>query len=168
MRMTIRVWRTTSSDGRWDGVDLAARGRMHHFTRFSIALAVLLFSAACGSNSTTSTTAPTPATTTDTFSGTVGQLATTGNQFVVSADGPVTIQLTDVEPLTTMAMGVGIATWSGTACSTVPFAKNDNARSGVVALTGTATAGSYCVTVYDSGNVPEGWTVSFSVQVLHP
>jgi hypothetical protein len=41
-------------------------------------------------------------------------------------------------------------------------------RAGVTALNGTATAGNYCVTVYDSGNVPDDWTVSFSVQVVHP
>jgi hypothetical protein len=48
------------------------------------------------------------------------------------------------------------------------ISKNDNARAGVTALSGTATSGNYCVSVYDSGNVPEGWTVSFSVQVVHP
>jgi hypothetical protein len=28
-------------------------------------------------------------------------------------------------------------------------------------LSGTATAGNFCVTVYDSGNVSADWTVSF-------
>jgi hypothetical protein len=141
---------------------------MSHFTRLSIPLALFLFSAACASNTTSSATAPTAATTTETFSGTVAALATTGNPFVVSADGPVTIELTSVGPLATMSLGVGVATWDGTACGTTPISKNDNARSGVTALSGTATAGNYCVTVYDSGNVPADGTVSFSVQVVHP
>jgi hypothetical protein len=141
---------------------------MHHFTRLSIPFALFLFSAACASDTTSSTTAPTAVTTTETFSGTVGQLATTGNPFVVSTNGPVTIGLTSVAPLATMAMGVGVATWDGAACGTTPISKNDNARSGTTALSGTATAGNYCVTVYDSGNVPADWTVSFSVQVVHP
>jgi hypothetical protein len=141
---------------------------MRHDTRLSILFTLLLCSAACASNNTTSTTAPTPATTTETFSGTVGPLATTGNPFVVSAAGPVTIELTSVVPLATMALGVGVATWDGTACGTTAITKNDNARAGTTALTGTATAGNYCVTVYDSGNVPADWTVSFSVQVVHP
>ena len=80
----------------------------------------------------------------------------------------MTIELTSVEPLATMALGVGIATWDGANCGTTPISKNDNARAGVAALNGTATAGNYCVTVYDSGNVPDGWTVSFAVQVVHP
>jgi len=141
---------------------------MSHFTRLSIPLALFLFSAACASGTTSSATAPTAATTTDTFSGTVAALATTGNPFVVSADGPVTITLTSVGPLATMSLGVGVATWDGTACGTAPITKNDNARTGTTALSGTATAGNYCVTVYDSGNVPADWTVSFSVQVVHP
>lgn len=141
---------------------------MRHFTLLSIVFTFLLFTAACTSNTTSSPTTPTPATTTESFSGTVAQLATTGNPFAVSANGPVTIELTSVEPLATMALGVGIATWDGTACGTTAISKNDNARTGAAALSGTATAGNYCVTVYDSGNVPEGWTVSFSVQVVHP
>jgi hypothetical protein len=141
---------------------------MRHLKHLAIFFALTLFSVACASNTTTPTASPAPATTTDVFSGTLGQLATTGNPFVVSADGSVTIALTSVAPLATMAMGIGIATWDGTSCGTTPIAKNDNARSGSTALTGTATAGNYCVTVYDSGNVPEGWTVSYSVQVVHP
>jgi hypothetical protein len=141
---------------------------MRHFIRLSIAAAMLLFSAACTSNTTPSPTTPTPATTTETFSGSVEHLATSGNSFVVSTNGAVTIELTSVEPLATLALGVGVTSWDGTACGTTPISKNDNARSGVTALSGTATAGNYCVTVYDSGNVPEGWTVSFSVQVVHP
>lgn len=141
---------------------------MRHFTSRSIILTLVVFSAACASETTPSATAPTAVTTTETFSGTVGQLATTGNPFIVSTTGPVTIQLTSVGPLATMALGVGVATWDGTACGTTPITKNDNARSGSTALSGTATAGNYCVTVYDSGNVPETWTVSFSVQVVHP
>ena len=141
---------------------------MRHFILLSMVFTLFLFTGACASGTTPSTTAPTPATTTETFSGTVGQLATTGNPFAVSTNGPVTIELTSVEPLATMALGVGVATWDGTTCGTTAISKNDNARTGATALSGTATAGNYCVTVYDSGNVPEGWTVSFSVQVVHP
>ena len=44
-----------------------------------------------------------------------------------------------------------------------PVTKNDNARTGTAALAGTANAGSYCVNVYDSGNVPEESEVSYEV-----
>jgi hypothetical protein len=152
------------------GLDLALRRPMRHFTSLSIVFTLFFLTGACASDTSSSTTAPTPtaATTTESFSGAVAQLATTGDPFAVSTNGPVTIELTDVEPLSTMALGVGITTWDGTSCGTVPISKNDNAREGTTALTGTAAAGNYCVTIYDSGNIPEGWTVSFAVQVVHP
>jgi hypothetical protein len=138
-----------------------------HAILLSIATALTLAIGACASDTASSTTAPTPVTTAETFSGTVEQLGTTGVPFIVSTDGPLTIGLTSVAPLSTMALGVGIGTWNGSTCG-ASITKNDNARSGITALTGTATAGNYCVIVYDSGNIPEGWSVSFAVQVVHP
>jgi hypothetical protein len=134
-------------------------------------LAIVLSTAACGATSTTTPSAVTPATTTESFTGAVTHLATDGHSFKVSATGSVQISLTDVEPnaqpLTTMALGVSIGSWDGTTCGAA-IAKNDNARSGATALSGTATAGDYCVQVYDSGNVPDTWSVSYTVQVAHP
>jgi hypothetical protein len=66
-----------------------------------------------------------------------------------------------------MSIGVGIGTWVADACGGA-IAKNDDARTGVTALTGTANAGTYCVLVYDSGNIPEDGSVSYQVQVVHP
>jgi hypothetical protein len=97
----------------------------------------------------------------------VTQQGTDAHAFTVSTTGSVQIPLTSVEPLATMSLGVSIGSWNGTTCGTA-IAKNDDARSGATALTGTATAGDYCVQVYDSGNVPESWSVSYTVQVAHP
>ena len=144
---------------------------MRHFIPLSLAIAIALAVAGCTSNtaasSTPTTVAPTPTTSTETFSGTVAQSGTTGFPFTVSSTGSVTIGLTSVAPLSTMALGVGIGTSDGTTCGT-SVSKNDNARTGTTALAGTATSGSYCVIVYDSGNVPDGWSVSFTVEVVHP
>lgn len=128
--------------------------------------ALMIASAGCGSDSSTPTT-PTPVTTTESFSGTVGHLSTSGHSFTVTTTGPVTITLISVGPLTTMSMGVGVGIWDGTTCA-ASSTKNDNARTGTAALAGTANAGNYCVNVYDSGNVPEDWEVSYEVQVVHP
>jgi hypothetical protein len=98
----------------------------------------------------------------------VPQLGTTGFPFTVSASGGLTIGLTSVAPLATLALGVGLDTYDGTMCSTTAIAKNDNARASTTALAGTATPGSYCVAVYDSGNISAGGQVSFTVQVVHP
>jgi len=132
-------------------------------------LSCLMFCAA-GCSSTTPTT-PSPsavvATTTDSFSGTFGQQGSSTNPFTITTTGSVQIQLTSVAPLATMAVGVSVNSWDGTTCGAA-IAQNDNARSGSTALSGTATAGSYCVKVYDSGNVPDTWSVSYTVQVTHP
>jgi hypothetical protein len=125
-----------------------------------------IIAAGCGSNSSTPT-ASTPVTTTESFDGTVDHASSSGNSFTVTTTGTVTITLTAVGPLTTMSMGVGVGTWDGTSCG-VSTIKNDNARTGAPALTGTANAGSYCVNVYDSGNVPVDGEVSYEVQVVHP
>jgi hypothetical protein len=130
----------------------------------SLAAGVII-AAGCGSNASTPTTS-TPVTTTESFTGTVDHASSSGHSFTVATTGPVTITLTAVGPLTTMSMGVGVGTWDGTSCG-VSTIKNDNARSGASALTGTANAGSYCVNVYDSGNVPEDGEVSYEVQVVH-
>jgi hypothetical protein len=66
-----------------------------------------------------------------------------------------------------MALGVGMMTSDGTNCLST-LTQNDNARASAAALQGTATAGNYCVRVYDSGNVPISTTVTYTVTVAHP
>jgi hypothetical protein len=68
--------------------------------------------------------------------------------------------------LSTLALGVAIGTWNGTACTIV--AKNDASKAGSTALTGTAGVGNFCVQVYDSGNVTADMTVTYTVQIAHP
>jgi hypothetical protein len=130
--------------------------------------ATLAAAAGCGSSSTPTTpTATAPATTTDSFSGSIGQAGSDNHVFAVAANGTVTITLTSVQPLSTMSLGVAVATSDGTNCLT-QISQNTDARTGGVALKGTATTGSYCVRVFDSGNVPVNTAVTYGVDVLHP
>ena len=121
---------------------------------------------ACHNTTSTGTTPSTGTQKTETFTGSIVYQGSMVHPFVIAATGPISITLTDVQPLTTMAIGVSIATWDGTLCGTA-ITKNDNARSGVTALSGTTTAGNYCVKVYDSGNLPTNWTVSYTIQAVH-
>jgi hypothetical protein len=130
---------------------------------------IILASAAlagCGSDSS-STTTPSTVTTTDTFSTTIAQSGQGIHTFTVSTKGTVTLALTAVSPLSTMALGVGLGSWDGTNCG-ASFALNKDARSGSTALTGTAAQGNYCVRVYDSGNIPTDYSVTYTIQVVHP
>ena len=131
------------------------------------ALAAVLACAACGA-SNTPTSPSAPANTTDTFNSSIGQQGSVTHTFNVAATGNVTITLTSVSPLATMSIGVGMMTSDGTNCITT-LTQNDNARANnTVALQGTAVKGNYCIRVYDSGNVPESTTVTYTVTVLHP
>lgn len=133
-----------------------------------IAAAALAATAACGSSSTSTPTSPTaPATTTDSFTGTLAQLGSDAHVFAVSANGSVQISLTAVSPLSTMSLGIAVASSDGTNCLQ-QITQNADARTGSVALTGTATTGNYCVRVYDSGNIPAATDVTYTVQVQHP
>src|SRR5579864_2857299 len=134
--------------------------------RFSSLIRVaIVFIVAGGAVACTSPTASTPtppaapATITESFSGGFSQLGNAAFPFTVSATGPVQVSLTAVAPLSTMALGIDIGHWDGTTC-TIGVAENDHAKSGVTALSGTATSGTYCVQVSDSGNVPPGSMVT--------
>jgi hypothetical protein len=131
---------------------------------------VVVGSGACASPSTSSSTAPTApaAPITEMFTGSFSQLGNAAFPFTVSATGSVQVSLTAVAPLSTMALGIDIGQWDGTTSTcTIGVAANDHAKSGVTALSGTATPGTYCVQVSDSGNVPPGSMVTFTVQVIH-
>lgn len=130
--------------------------------------AALAGAAACGSGaSTTAPSATSPASVTDSFSGSVAQLGSENHVFAVGATGTVTVTLSSVSPLATLALGVAVTSSDGTNCLT-QISQNDNARNGVIALTGTAQTGNYCVRVYDSGNVQPSTSVAYTVQVMHP
>jgi hypothetical protein len=135
----------------------------------ALGAAALAAAASCGSSSASATapSASAPATTTDSFSGTVAQLGSENHVFAVAATGTVTISLTSVAPLTTMSLGVAVSNSDGTNCL-IQISQNSDARSGTIALTGTAATGNYCVRVYDSGNIPVSTTVDYTIEVVHP
>ena len=120
---------------------------------------------ACGSAANSPAT-PTPVTTTEDFTATLDQLGSLTNPFTVATTGTVQVKLTDVEPLATMGLGVAVTT-GGSACGS-DIAQNTNAKSGTTALSGTAAVGSYCVRVFDAGNIPAGTQVTYTVEVTHP
>jgi hypothetical protein len=120
--------------------------------------------AGCGSD-TTPSTLPTPNPVTETFTGTVSQNSVTIQPFTANAAGAIAATLTTLAPLSTITMGFSLGTYSGTTCQVV--LDNAAAVQGSI-LTGTAaTQGSFCVRVYDVGNIAAGSTVSFTLTVTH-
>jgi hypothetical protein len=108
--------------------------------------------------------APTPATptVTDTFSDTLLVSGVNTHQFTVSAIGGVKVTLTSVQP--SASVGLGVGTPSLGSCSVIDHV--EAVAGSAVLLSGTATVpGSYCVTIYDVGNLVE--PAAYTINVLH-
>jgi hypothetical protein len=137
-------------------------------SRYMLVVALAAGMAACKSSSDASPATPSPTYTTESFSGTLTQGATATHTFTVKVSDSVVVGLSEVGPLSTLALGVGIGTWNATTTTCSIVGKNDAAKAGTTALTGTAGVGNFCVQVYDSGNVTADMTVTYTVQVAHP
>jgi hypothetical protein len=136
-----------------------------------VALAVWLLAivmVAC-SSSTTSPTVPTltPPTITQTFNGTLAVQGESSNNFTVGSAGEVRITLTSVGP-PPIAIGVGLGSPSGLTCvlSFGSGAALTTLPGTTPQITGTALAGTFCVEVYDVGNLTAA--TNYSVTVFHP
>ena len=126
-------------------------------------------SSSSGSNLTTPTTTTTATLATDTFTGTIDQNGTAVYPFTVTSAGyGLLAGYTSITPTSVAALGLGIGSWDATSstCS-LNVTQNDASRSGSTALTGTPGSGSFCLRIYDAGNIPAGITASFTVQVQH-
>jgi len=109
-------------------------------------------------------TTPTSAipTFTDTFSDTLLVLGANTHQFTVTAYGGVKVTLTSVEPGAVVGLGVGTPSFGS--CSVAD--KVETVAGAAVQLSGTATVpGSFCVTIYDIGNLVE--PAAYTITVLH-
>ena len=127
-------------------------------------LAVLCaLTAACGA-SQEAAAAPTPTPVTENFAGALNTNGAVTFTFTVTAPGTVTASLTSLSPIATLAVGLSIGTWDGSVCSA--SLSNDNTRVSDVLTGNTSLTGSYCVRVYDVGNVTQ--TEQVAVTVTHP
>jgi hypothetical protein len=103
--------------------------------------------------------------TTETFSGSLGQRDTKLYTFTVSQAGTVTITLTSLGPAP-VAVGLGIGTPNGTTSCTLISAIPSATAGTTPQLTVTENPGSYCVDIYDAGNLTGAST--FSITIVHP
>lgn len=137
--------------------------RIRRMTRAAVLLALAVSTSACGlppgSASPTTTSG-----TTETFSGSLGQQDTKLYTFTVSQAGTVSITLTSLSPAT-VAVGLGIGTPNGTTSCTL-ISANPAAMAGTTPqITATESPGSYCVDIYDVGNLTG--TSTFSITIVH-
>jgi hypothetical protein len=124
-------------------------------------VAAALTFAACGGSSAT-TPNPTATPTTDTFTGTLAAGGVAAHAFTVAQAGTLTVALATLSPQTTITVGLGLGQPSGTTCSITSI--DEKAKMGSVEQI-TVDAGSYCVAIYDLGNVQTSDT--FTITITH-
>jgi len=128
----------------------------------AMTLAAVLSIVGCGEEPTLPTEPST--TTTDTFTGTLAPQGTSSHEFSAQRAGFMTLTVVSLDPLPEITIGVGLGAPSESGCTLQ--LKNDAARAGSILSASITTPGSYCVAIYDVGNVTED--VSYSIQLIHP
>jgi hypothetical protein len=131
----------------------------------SILLALAVTASACGlpAGSTTPTTTSTG--TTETFSGSLLPQGSDVYTFTVSQAGTVSITLASLSPSATVAVGLGLGTPSGTTSCTLSSSNPTAMAGSAPQITVTENPGSYCVEIYDVGNLTS--TSIFSITIVH-
>jgi hypothetical protein len=127
------------------------------------ALAALAAAAALSSCGGNTTTTPTPTTVIDTFNGTLAALGSVQFPFNVTTAGVVSATLTVLNPQSTITVGFGLGQPSAGVCNLISGAYSEAAKVGTP-ISGTINAGSYCVVLYDIGNVvgSDDFTITIS------
>jgi hypothetical protein len=128
-----------------------------------LACAAILSAAGCGllENSTSPTTEPP----TETFSGTLALQGSSLFSFTVTQAGIISVTLASLSPSSTAAVGLGVGTPSGTAGCTLTSSTPSATAGSTAQITVTGTPGTYCVKVYDTGNLTA--TASFTINITH-
>jgi hypothetical protein len=123
-----------------------------------LGVAVTVLTSACGL-----ATVPTSATTSQTFTGVLSASGAVVQSVNVGGSGQLDLTLSNLTPQTTITVGLGIGQPANGTCGLLTSIENAKVGS-VVSLT--VVAGSYCVVVYDIGNV-QG-SDSYTLTVTHP
>jgi hypothetical protein len=106
---------------------------------------------------------------TESFTGTFGMDETSEHPFTLTNPGDVDMEITSLEPVSTLTVGLGIGSWDEsqeTPCSI--FASDNRVNVGSTLFSGNLAAGDYCVAIGDVGNVFPDATVTYTVDVTHP
>lgn len=122
--------------------------------------------AACSQDNATTAPTPTgPTNSVETFTGSVQVGGSAFSTFSTAVAGPVFVTLTQTSPSSAVVMGVGVGRPEGSVCGLLPGASTNTGAGAVVQLSGLVTPGTFCVQVYDVGNLTE--TVTYTLTVSH-
>jgi hypothetical protein len=124
-------------------------------------LAALFTTATCGNDATTTPTETTSPTTV-TWTTQLGAHGAASRSFVASRSGTVSVTLQSAPVTLGLAVGVPPASQSGCRPSTSATASPGTSPQ----LTAAVEQGSYCVMVYDIGEITD--QIAFSIEVIYP
>jgi hypothetical protein len=138
--------------------------------RLALVAALAFAMSGCGGSTPTEPTTPTTPTptVTETFEGTVTQNGKAEFSFPVPTPGDVTFVLATVAPLSTLTLGFGGGMWDASANTCTLNLTYTSVRQGSYFIANAPVAGTYCVRVWDVGNITESLTVTVTVAVIHP
>jgi hypothetical protein len=100
---------------------------------------------------------------TETFASTLAVQGTASRAFTVAKAGTVSVTLATLAAAAEVGLGLGIPRSDGTGC--LLYTSLNTVAGATAQITGSAEAGTYCVKLYDVGNLTRG-TV-FSVTIAH-
>jgi hypothetical protein len=123
--------------------------------RIVAVFAILVVSTACGSQSPTEPDPPAPVyeLKTSTFTGTVTTGGAAGFPFTVVNPGDINVSITELAPLSTITMGIGLGSWDAAGSTCTPQRSTNTATLNVVFAASPSAPGEYCVGIFDTGNV---------------
>ena len=123
--------------------------------------------AGCGDTATAPTPAPTLVT--ETFTGEVTPASGSTHSFVTLLGGEVKATLTAVGPDPAKNVGFSLGTFNSTLNTCSAVFDNPAALQAFEFKANATTPGSYCVRIYDNGNITtDNVTYSYTITVVHP
>ena len=133
-----------------------------------LVLCALVALSACGGSSTPTT--PTPTIVTDTFTNPspLGPNGAFTHTFSTAAAGTVTATLTTVAPDSTVVLGFQMGIWTSATSTCSAVLSNDAAVQGSLLSASAASAGTYCVRIYDIGKISADKPTNYTITVGHP
>lgn len=106
---------------------------------------------------------------TEVFEGQISHQTISCHDFELSVDGNVEMQITDLQPLGSLTVGLGLGTPDPEApgeCAR--FVNDGSVNLGDVLASSGLEAGPYCACVFDVGNIFVGQDVDYALEVSHP
>ena len=145
--------------------------------RFMLPAAIVAALLGAGCEEAANVLPPTPpiaeATVTETFTGTVSVLNVSSHNFFVGVTGKLAITLTAVSPsgdpdtASDVAVGLGVGVPAGFSCALTlgSDASKTVTASSSAHIKGTAISGTFCVSIYDVGNLTD--SIDYTITVAH-